>query len=525
VTDRGPASAPMSDWERLDLRVVAVKVLRVLGPILPIVVGLTVFGQRSGPDTIITFVAIGLGAVAVTIGDLVRWARTDFRLTGERVELRSGLLTRTHLTVPRERIRRVELTSPLAHRILGLSVVTVGTAEQGAEGDTITLDAVTGPRATALRRQLLGLVPGPTPADGSITGGPEPGTPAPEEADGGELIARLRWRWAPYDVLSYWTLLLPAIALGGIYQLASAAGLEIDPEVVVDGAGRLRSERWAAVGAVAALVVLGAVLVGALGSLALFVTTWWGYELRRERGDTLKMTRGLFTTRTATFDEHRLRGVEVHESLLQRAAGGARVLAIAHGLGGGEQATSDRKDALAPPCPRVEADLIAAGVLRCPTSPTAAPLVPHPLAARARRLVRAAAATGVAIVVGAAAIGPGPAPPLTGVLVVLVGVGAVMFALASYRSLGHAIAGPFLVARRGVLIRRTTALERSGIIGWTIHQSWFQRRRGLADLVATTAAGTGAYVVADLTLDDAARLAAAAAVGPGSFPSSLAFAA
>ncbi len=40
-------------------------------------------------------------------------------------------------------------------------------------------------------------------------------------------------------------------------------------------------------------------------------------------------------------------------------------------------------------------------------------------------------------------------------------------------------------------LRRTTALSCSGVIGWHLRQSWFQRRRGLATLVATTAAGSG----------------------------------
>lgn len=511
----GTDAPPQPDWERLDPRVIVVNVVRVLGPIVPIVVGLTVFGQRTGPETVVTFIAIALGAVAVTIGDVVRWTRTEFRLTEARVELRSGLVTRTHLSVPRERVRRVELTARLAHRILGLSVVTVGTGEQGAEGDTVTLDAIAAHRAGVLRRQLLS-----TTVDAAPTG-QQPTALAAEEPEG-QVIARLRWRWAPYDVLSYWTLLLPAIAMGGLYQLTAAAGVELDPDVVTDGAGRLRAQGWVAV---AALAVLGALTIGVVGSLALFVTTWWGYELRRERNDSLRLTRGLFTTRTATFDERRLRGVEMHESLFQRLAGAARILAIAHGLGGGEEATSDRKDALAPPLPRSEADSIAAMVLRCDTSPTATGLVCHPAGARSRRLVSAAADAGVVIVVGGVAIGPGPAPLATWLLVALAGVGGFAYAFASYRSLGHAIAGPYLVIRRGVLIRRTTVLERAGIIGWTIQQTWFQRRRGLADLVATTAAGTGAYVVADLGLDDAARLAAAATVGPGAFPGSLAFAA
>lgn len=511
----GTDAPPQPDWERLDPRVIVVNVVRVLGPIVPIVVGLTVFGQRTGPETVVTFVAIALGAVAVTIGDVVRWTRTEFRITEARVELRSGLVTRTHLSVPRERVRRVELTARLAHRILGLSVVTVGTGEQGAEGDTVTLDAVAAHRAGVLRRQLLS-----TTVDAAPTG-QQPTAPAAEEPEG-QVIARLRWRWAPYDVLSYWTLLLPAIAMGGLYQLTAAAGVELDPDVVTDGAGRLRAQGWVAV---TALAVLGALTIGVVGSLALFVTTWWGYELRRERNDSLRLTRGLFTTRTATFDERRLRGVEMHESLFQRLAGAARILAIAHGLGGGEEATSDRKDALAPPLPRSEADEIAAMVLRCDTSPTTATLRRHPAGARARRLVRAAGTTAAGALGVAFAVGPGPAPVAAWLLVPAVGAISFAYASASYRNLGHVIAGSYLVTRRGVLIRRTTALERAGIIGWTVQQTWFQRRRGLADLVATTAAGTGAYVVADLGLDDAARLAAAATVGPGAFPGSLAFAA
>lgn len=536
MTDGGPNWDEPSEWERLDLRVVVAKVLRVLGPIVPIVVGLTVLGQRSGPDTFATFVMLGLGAVAVTIGDLLRWARTEFRVTNERVELRSGLLTRTHLTVPRERVRRVELTSSLMHRILGLSLVTVGTAERGTEGDTITLDAVTTQRAVALRHQLLtgaqssaatgapNLAAAPGTSGSPQTAGPDTGragTGSDSDSDSGQLLAGLRWRWAPYNVLSIATVIVPAATLGGLYQLTSAAGLELDPESLVERSDWLSGDRWPLL---VALAVAGALLVGVVGSLLLFITTWWGYELRREHGDTLRMTRGLFTTRATTFDELRIRGVAVHESLAQRAAGGARILAIAHGLSGGETGTSDRRDALAPPCPRADVDHIARLVLRRESSPTAAPLVAHPVDARTRRIVGAAVDSAVTVIVGAAAaVGPGPAPPVTWLAVLVLCVGSFVVALASYRSLGHTITGPYLVTRSGVLVRRTIVLDCSGIIGWTIRQTWFQRRRGLADLVATTAVGTGAYVVEDVSLDDAARLAAAASGDRGAFPTSLAF--
>ena len=41
-------------------------------------------------------------------------------------------------------------------------------------------------------------------------------------------------------------------------------------------------------------------------------------------------------------------------------------------------------------------------------------------------------------------------------------------------------------------------LQRTGVIGWNVRQSWFQRRAGLVTLVATTAAGHQAYAAIDI---------------------------
>lgn len=50
-------------------------------------------------------------------------------------------------------------------------------------------------------------------------------------------------------------------------------------------------------------------------------------------------------------------------------------------------------------------------------------------------------------------------------------------------------------------------------MGWTVRQSWFQRRAGLVTVVATTAAGTGAYAVRDAAEADGLALADAAVPG------------
>ena len=58
-----------------------------------------------------------------------------------------------------------------------------------------------------------------------------------------------------------------------------------------------------------------------------------------------------------------------------------------------------------------------------------------------------------------------------------------------------------------------TVLETDGIIGWALTETWFQRRAGLADLVATTAAGAEKVVVRDVPRTRAIELADTATPG------------
>ena len=67
-----------------------------------------------------------------------------------------------------------------------------------------------------------------------------------------------------------------------------------------------------------------------------------------------------------------------------------------------------------------------------------------------------------------------------------------------YRRLGHGLTDEHLVVRSGSLGGRRDIVQRTGIIGWNLQQSWFQRRAGLVTLVATTAAGTQAYAAIDV---------------------------
>jgi putative membrane protein len=78
------------------------------------------------------------------------------------------------------------------------------------------------------------------------------------------------------------------------------------------------------------------------------------------------------------------------------------------------------------------------------------------------------------------------------------------------RALGHRVDGRWLVARAGSLERRRDCLATAGIIGWTVRQSLFQRRAGVATVVAATAAGTKRYPLIDVPENQAWAVAATA---------------
>jgi putative membrane protein len=308
-------------------------------------------------------------------------------------------------------------------------------------------------------------------------------------------------------VLSFWTLAIPAVVLGAALQTLNSIGVTVDEVARDDRVADTVRDVSPLTGIVLAT---GAVaVVGIVGALGLFVETWWDFRLVRDPHRRLRMHRGLLTARTLSLDEGRLRGVELVEPLLLRAAGGARLHAVTTGLAGAEASRGERADALMPPSPTADTQRVAAAVLDLPVSPTAdAVLRRHPTAALRRRVTRAVAAGALAwaalAVVHVASDGVAAAA-LAAPAAVTAGAGA--YALDTYRNLGHAVSGRYLVVRRGSLARRTVALQRTGVIGWNVRRTVFQRRLGLATLEATTAAGRGSYKLSDVDTGDGLRFA------------------
>ncbi len=249
------------------------------------------------------------------------------------------------------------------------------------------------------------------------------------------------------------------------------------------------------------------IVVGVVGLLAVvaYVLNFWGFRLTRSRTDTLHTRRGLLTTRETTIDRARVRGIQLGEPLGLRLGGASRLRAVSTGLGGERGAGADW---LSPPAPSDVVNRLATEVVDDEAAVTG-PLVDHGPAARRRRYTRSLGPTlaALAALLLARAVWDWDGSLLlTAPLVV-----AVAWGLARDRAaaLGHALTPRHLVTRQGSLDRRRVVLDRSGIIGWTVQQSFWQRRAGVVTLIATTAAGAQHYDVVDLTPERAYAVLAA----------------
>jgi putative membrane protein len=481
VTTAGEADG----WRRLSTRMLVIHPIQELLRAWPVLIGLVFAGTAGGHGSWWSLA----GAAFVVVAGMLRWFTTTYRVSAEQVQVRKGLLRRQMLTVPRDRIRTVDVTANALHRSLGLAKVEVGTGRTDRKDEAVKLDALHADEATRLREELLHRVPS-RPAERARP---------PRET----LLARVPPEWVRYGPFT----LTGLVTVGVIAGVAGRAVNEahIDPGQLGPVSALL--DRWehAALPVEIAVFAAGLMVAVAVASTLGYVLAFYGFRLTRNSAGTLHVTRGLITTRSITIEERRLHGVEISEPLLLRAVRGARCLAITTGLRVGRGAERGGS-LLLPPAPRAEAQRVAAEVLGN-GRPLTSPLTSHGPRATRRRYTRAVglAALIALVLFGLAQVGGMPSWPWHASPVLL--VIAASLAYDRTRSLGHALVDETLVSRRGSLVRRRSALSCDGIIGWNLRRSFFQRRAGLATLVATTAAGRQRIDVQDVPLDEALRVA------------------
>jgi putative membrane protein len=510
--DEPPATGPDHDtvvpssdepWQRLDSRVVWVDAVMFLISLMPSILALVVF------DVDFTDSAFGIWPLAVAtflgmygaISDVFRWAKTRYRITDERVEQRVGWFVRKYRYVPRERIRSVDSTARLRHRVARLRVVHIGTGEAQP---SFALDAVSEATFERLRRELLRVPPATTGIGATDTTerGDDPAEPAPAATE--TTIAELRWSWIFYNVINIWAFLVAAFMLWSAFWVLQIFNVDLRDVLrdVTDwdelGTG------WAV-----AVATVGTFLIGVVGLGIGFVTDNWNFQLVRTTtadSTALLTRRGLLQTREVYRDDRRLRGIHTSEPLFWRWIGLTETEVISTGLAGWK-AGQDSASTILPRTSIAFARQVAALVLPDGVVPLDAPLHPHPRAALYRKLVWAVTVPGtIAGLLAWLGATDAVADWLWLLPVALFPVTPAL-AVVAHRAQGHTLVGPYLVLRSGLSRRATTALQTRAVIGWKFRQSLLQRLLGLKTVGVSTAGGTRHYEAPDFAADEAVAFA------------------
>ena len=498
-----------TDWRKLNIRMLLIHPVQEGIRFLPALAGVFILGRsQDGGGALWELLALA----AVIVLGVLRYFTTRFRIENGQIELRKGLVNKQVIATPADRVRTVDVTAPIFHRMLGLAKVEIGTAGSGSE--RLVLDALTVQEARHLREELIhrrnvadtasveprplsrvpdNAVPGSVTSDGAAT----PGSPTTTVGSAETTLLTFDPSWVRFAPLTM-TGVLSALAIFGF-------GNQFLQRYLADSdiGDRLDSLRTHPLWVDIAVGLLGLLIAVSVLAVIGYLLQFWGFRLTRHSGGTLHVTRGLLTTRETSIEEKRIRGVEVGEPLGLRLAGGGRLVAITTGLSRKEQERGSGW--LVPSAPwRVVAGVAAAVV--GDGEALGAPLQPHGPGARRRRYTRA---TVPALLLGAAVLALsllGDWPTWVWLVGFVPALVSPLVARDRYAGLGHHLTARYLVVRSGSFVRRRDLLLRSGVIGFNLQQSFFQRRVGVATLSATTAAGKQSYTAYDIPLDDGVAL-------------------
>jgi putative membrane protein len=474
-------TSPPATGRRTSPRIVLVHTatFRQARQFVPAVIPLVAAIGLGGGTTTVVLLVVGVTLLSLATAAL-SWWRFTYADGPSSVVVTRGLLSRSVRTVPNDRIRGVEVEAPALHRLFGLVRVRIDAAAGAVNGkdEELVVDGL--PRAEGDRLRAAVLTHRSAPAER------EDGEPQTTD------FARFDNRWLLYAPLVGSYLAVPLAAVGALFRLAQELPESLRPDVDRPELSDLQA-------LVLALAV--ALVVLTTGSVIGAAVVNWGFRLTR-RGGSLIATRGLLTRRHTELEIDRIRGWTLSEGLGMRWVGAARVSALVTGLG-----DAARRGQLLPLGPREECRALGIRLVDEPR-----PLVPHPPAARRRRIVRALAA---GLVVTAAGLLLGPLLgwwwlPVVGLVLLVLG-GPV--GLGRYAALGHAAGPDSFSVRSGWLVREQAVLQQRAVVGWQVRQSPFQRKAGLATVVACVGAGRGGYAAVDMAADEVAAFTAAAS-GP-----------
>lgn len=407
-------------------------------------------------------------AVPALLFAVAEYLSFRYRLSGDRLFLNSGVLSRRRRVVPLARVQNVDLRENVVQRLFGVAELRVETAG-GDPDEAITL-LLGRAEATALRADLLA-----RRADAEQEAA-DAGSPA---ASDGRVLARL----SPRDlVLAGLTgneagiiLALLVGALELVSRLPVALPLSrVDPRIIFPELSR------AGTILVSTGLLLALLFVAVLLSITGALVSYAGFTLER-RGSELRKRFGLLDRREVTVPLARVQALRIEESWIRRWLGFAALRIETAGVGPGESRRGGA-EAFLPLVRTRDIPHVARAVFG---DIQVGSLTYRPVHPYARTRARLRYSLPVLILSAAATLWWGEAG--WGLLALL--LGAYAAGSAHYRHLGYALEPGYVVARSGFLNRVTWIVPTRKVQTLHLLETPWQRRRGIASGVVDTAAG------------------------------------
>jgi putative membrane protein len=260
------------------------------------------------------YLAAGVAVLVVLIALVVifylSWRFHTFRITGDDVEVRSGILFRTQRRAPLDRVQGVNLTRPMLARLLGMAKLEVVGA--GTDGN-VKLEYLSTTNAEAVRADILRLASGRRLADAAARadGASRSRAGALSETVSRGITGLIEGDEAPVEVPE---------SVVGIPVLRLIVSHVISPSTVFLVLGIAAIATGAALGSPWVLFAMVPAVIG-------FVAYWIRSVIRSLRysiaptPDGVRITFGLLTTITEIVPPGRVHAVEITQSILWRAFG------------------------------------------------------------------------------------------------------------------------------------------------------------------------------------------------------------
>ncbi|RIX30239.1 PH domain-containing protein [Amnibacterium setariae] len=258
-----------------------------------------------------------LGVIVVGIGLFyVSWRNSEFRIDGDAVTVRYGVLLRRTRTAKLDRIQGVTIQRPLLARIVGAARVELDVAGQNAN---VRLEYLSNPAAEDLRRDVLVLASGRREEQRA----PEEGVEAAVLAEPGRPVVRVT----------------PGRAIGSVVLSETLVVLVIVAGVVIPVLGAFGMAAVATVSFVPLVIGSITVLIRRVGRNLRFSV--------ESTADGVRVASGVVSTSTEALPPGRVHALRIEQPLLWRPLGWWRVSVNRAGHAAGRR-NADSERSLAP---------------------------------------------------------------------------------------------------------------------------------------------------------------------------------